>query len=136
MTCFDVRGTLSALIDGAATTELKGAALRHVDACADCRAELEALVGTDRIVKKGAELAAAAAPPAGYFDALASRIDRRIEQGSSRLQQSILVAGLMVSSAILLLERMGGGEGSLQTVLGGAGFVVCLLLVLKLAVRG
>jgi len=65
-----------------------------------------------------------------------NRIEQRIEQGSNRLQQSILVAGLLVSSAILLLDRMTGGDGSLQTALGGAGFVVCLLLVLKLAVRG
>jgi ubiquinone biosynthesis protein len=65
-----------------------------------------------------------------------NRIDRRLEQGSSRLQQSILVAGLLVSSAILLLSPMAGREGSLQTLLGGIGFVGCLLLVLKLAVRG
>ena len=65
-----------------------------------------------------------------------NRIEKRIEQGSSRLQQSILVAGLLVSSAILLMSPMAGSEGSLQTVLGGIGFGVCLLLVLKLVLRG
>jgi ubiquinone biosynthesis protein len=65
-----------------------------------------------------------------------NRIDKRIEQGSSRLQQAILVAGLLVSSAILLMSPLARGDGSLQTVLGGIGFGVCLLLVLKLVLRG
>jgi ubiquinone biosynthesis protein len=61
-------------------------------------------------------------------------LEKRIEQSSNRVQLSVLVCGLMISSAILLFPQAEGD--SLPTYLGAIGFVVGLLIVLKRVVRG
>src|SRR5262245_58560244 len=74
MKCYDARRKLSALIDGAGEPALREAVARHVDGCAACRAELEALAATDRALRQ----AVRAEPPDGYFDELTPRILARL----------------------------------------------------------
>ena len=78
MTCYDVRGQLSALLDGAAAPSTRDALARHVDGCGDCRTELEALVGTDGVVRKAVGLAEVAGPPPGYFESFWPRLEKRL----------------------------------------------------------
>lgn len=62
------------------------------------------------------------------------RVERRMDQASSRVQIAILICGLLVSSSILLFQQ--AGQGSLQSALGLVGFTGGLLLVAKLVLRG
>ncbi|HZN60541.1 MAG TPA: AarF/UbiB family protein [Planctomycetota bacterium] len=63
-----------------------------------------------------------------------ARLEKRVDQASERIQTSLLVCGLLVSSSILLFEQ--AGSGSLQTAFGVAGFLVGLCLVMKAVLRG
>jgi hypothetical protein len=77
MTCYDVRARLSALLDGAVPPDEKGGFMRHVDACADCRSELDALSGTDRVLRQGMKLAVESSAPSEYFESFAARVLER-----------------------------------------------------------
>jgi hypothetical protein len=76
MKCYDVRRKLSALLDSAAEGDLRDAVARHLDGCAACRAELEALAGVDQVVARA--LHAAEEPPAGYFEGLWDRLEPQL----------------------------------------------------------
>lgn len=78
MRCYDARRKLSALLDGAVEGVLRDALTAHVDACGACRADLDALAGTDRVVRKAVGLAAVAAPPPSYFEEFWSRLSSRL----------------------------------------------------------
>jgi ubiquinone biosynthesis protein len=56
-------------------------------------------------------------------------LSRKLDHALSRIQLSILVSGLMISSALLLFAQ--ASQGGVKTVLGIAGFITGLLLVLK-----
>lgn len=60
------------------------------------------------------------------------RIERSIEHSSSRTQLSLLVVGLLIGSALLLF-RLPTGSDSLRTILGVSGFLLGLLLTVKVA---
>ena len=62
-------------------------------------------------------------------------VGQKMDQASSRIQHSVLAAGLLISSAILLFTQ-GTATGSLQGILGTAGFAAGLLLMVKLLLRG
>jgi hypothetical protein len=63
-----------------------------------------------------------------------ARLEKRVDQASERIQTSLLVCGLLVSSSILLFEQ--AGSGSFQTAFGVAGFLAGLCLVMKAVLRG
>ncbi len=62
-----------------------------------------------------------------------SRIERRLDQASSRIQLALLICGLLVSSSILLFKQT--GQGSFQDVIGVLGFAAGLLLIGKLVFK-
>jgi outer membrane biosynthesis protein TonB len=76
MKCYDVRRKLSALLDSAVEGDLRDAVARHLDGCAACRAELEALASVDHMVVR--TLTAADDAPAGYFDGLWDRLEPKL----------------------------------------------------------
>src|SRR5262249_25098200 len=81
MKCYDARRKLSPLLDRAVPEAYERAVLGHLDDCPACRAELEALVRTDRALKK----ALTPAPPAGYFEGFYARISVKLETHAPEL---------------------------------------------------
>jgi ubiquinone biosynthesis protein len=63
------------------------------------------------------------------------KLGERLDQASHRVQLAVLSSGLLISSSILLFMQT-ADAWSLQKVLGIAGFVVGLLLMLRLWIRG
>jgi hypothetical protein len=78
MRCYDARKKLSALLDGALEGELESAVLGHVEGCGHCRAELEAFLRSDRVVREVVAARVQFAAPAGYFDGFAARVAARL----------------------------------------------------------
>ena len=64
MTCDETRDTLSAYLDGALAPDERSLVAAHLEGCAECRRELEALRGTVALLKR----VEAARAPAGFVD--------------------------------------------------------------------
>ena len=78
--CAHVRGLLPELAAGIATGEERGAALRHLADCPDCRRELDAFA---RTVDDLLLLAPEREPPAGFESAVLARMTPEAPRGSA-----------------------------------------------------
>jgi ubiquinone biosynthesis protein len=64
------------------------------------------------------------------------RIERRLQELSSRLPLALLVFALLVSSSLLLFSSAQGGGGSLRPTLGMIGYIGAIVLILRIFLKG
>src|SRR5262249_3698836 len=143
MKCYDVRRKLSALVDSAAEGDLRDAVARHLDGCAACRAELEALAAVDQAVAR--TLRAAEEPPPGYLEGLWGRLAPRLGPDPGLDEIKKLAAEVVSASGVRSAPSMPAVATSLGRVVvspgrparrrapwlafGGAAAAACAILV-------
>src|SRR5438067_311006 len=102
MTCAEVRELAPELALGVLSGRERGDALRHVDTCAGCRAELEAF---SRSADALLHLAPPSEPPSGFEERVVARIARSVTSPRRRwiaavAAVAVVAAGLAASQSV------------------------------------
>ncbi len=109
----------SALVDGALEGGARAAAERHLEACADCRAALAALVAQDRALAATLEHD----PGEAYFESFAGRVGGRLRASGLAGAQAREPEGRSLADWFRVPRKL-ALLGAVATVVAGAGIVM------------
>ena len=102
-TCAGIRSQLGVYLTGAIAPDDRAAVIRHLAACADCRAELAGLAALPALLRRAPVRAAAedeaAAGSGGLGDAVPRRLGRRMMRRRRRRRGLLATAVLVIAAA-------------------------------------
>ena len=121
-TCAGIQSLLGVYLTGAIAPPDRAAVVRHLAACADCRAELAGLAALPALLRRPSVQAAAQAPPADGNGEAPRRLARLVTRRRRRRRWLLAAAALVVAVAaagwaLHLTGSPGSGPATTATVL-------------------